>query len=185
MILCCMCSLDPWFACPLFRCFVLWLLRSFVWSFCFSCPSLFCLFPVFGCMHFLCVRVCVCCHFLSSAGVWATESKGDHSGSARQLDSGSRCGVLLTSSPPEPSFVTTFLSFFPWENSSRWLKLGAILNSSNIFSISQRAKYPLRREKTSSRVLKFRWGIFQMLEMRRYVNFLALLKWVERLDVFL
>lgn len=111
MILCCMCSLDPWFACILF---LLWLLRSFVWLFCFSCPSssffLFvCSLSLVGCTS----CVCLCCHFLSSAGVWATESKGDHSGSARQLDSGSRCGVLLTFSPPEPSFVTAFCLFFP------------------------------------------------------------------------
>lgn len=95
---------------PLFCFFVLWLLWSFVWLFCFSCPSLFYLFV--PCLWLDALPVCVCCHFLSSAGVWTTESKGDHSGSARQLDSGSRCGVLLTSSPPEPSFVTAFSLFF-------------------------------------------------------------------------
>lgn len=110
MILCCVCSLDPWFACTFFCGFVsllLFILCVLV-LFCFPCPSFFfffvCSLSLVGCTS----CVCLCCHFLSSAGVWATESKGDHSGSARQLDSGSRCGVLLTFSPPEPSFVLFF-----------------------------------------------------------------------------
>lgn len=56
--------------------------------------------------------VYLCCHFLSSAGVWATESKGDHSGSTHQLDSGSRCGVLFTFSAPEAFFFVTAFSLF-------------------------------------------------------------------------
>lgn len=112
MILCCMCS--TWLACILFHDFVLWLLWSFVWSFVFHAHLFFssfffvCFLSLVGCTS----CVCLCCHFLSSAGVWATESKGDHSGSARQLDSGSRCGVLLSFSPPEPSFVSAFWLFF-------------------------------------------------------------------------
>lgn len=103
MILCCVCSLDPWFACTFFVVLFHYSYLSFVCLFCFPCPSFYfvCSLSLVGCTS----CVCLCCHFLSSAGVWATESKGDHSGSARQLDSGSRCGVLLTFSPPEPSFV--------------------------------------------------------------------------------
>lgn len=51
--------LDPWFACILFFCcFVLWLLESFVWLFCFSCPSLFYLFV--PCLWLDALPVCVC-----------------------------------------------------------------------------------------------------------------------------
>lgn len=114
MILCCMCSLDPWFACILFLLFCFMTLTIFCVVVLFFMPIFFfflfvCSLSLVGCTS----CVCLCCHFLSSAGVWATESKGDHSGSARQLDSGSRCGVLLTFSPPEPSFVTAFCLFFP------------------------------------------------------------------------
>lgn len=133
----------------------------------FSYPSVLfvCSLSLVGCTS------CVCCHFLSSAGVWATESKGDHSGSARQLDSGSRCGALLTSSPPEPFLLQ--LSLFLSENSFWWVMLSILSNLSHIFSISQRAKCPLRREKTTSQALKFRWGIYKLS------NFSFVVKWVK------
>lgn len=73
----------------------------------------------------------MCCNFLSSAGVWATESKGDHSGSARQLDSGSRCSVLLNSSPPEPFLLQLFPFFFVCyqENIFKLLKITIFSNN--------------------------------------------------------
>lgn len=141
MILCCMRSLDPWFACVLF-CSVLWLSRSFVWLFCFSCPSLFYLFV--PCLWLDALPVCVCCHFLSSAGVWTTESKGDHSGSARQLDSGSRCGVLLISFPPEPSFA---LSLCFKENSCSWMTLCNLFKLIQYFLNFPRVRSALSGEK--------------------------------------
>lgn len=92
--------------------------------FCFSYPSCFiCLSPL---LWLDALPVCLCCHFLSSAGVWATESKGDHSGSAHQLDSGSRCGVLFTFSEAEafllqPSLFLGFLCEFLWMISAKHL----------------------------------------------------------------
>lgn len=125
MILCCMCSSDPWFACVLY--FEILFRRRFVFTTLTTCRVVcfvfhaHCFFfpPPFFLLFFFkrvcplcwvwnthlpplpCACLCLYCHFLSSAGVWAAESKGDHSGSARQLDSGSRCGVLFTSSPPQ------------------------------------------------------------------------------------
>lgn len=61
MILCCMCSLDPWFACILFLLFCFMTLTIFCVVVLFFMPIFFfffiCLFPVFGWMHFLCVSV--------------------------------------------------------------------------------------------------------------------------------
>lgn len=55
IVLCCMRSLDPWFACILFLfCFYDFLIFCvIVWFFIPIC--FICLFPVFGWMHFLCV----------------------------------------------------------------------------------------------------------------------------------
>lgn len=56
MILCCMCSLNSWFACFLLFCFMT--LTIFCAVVLFFMPIFFiCLFPVFGWMHFLCVSV--------------------------------------------------------------------------------------------------------------------------------
>lgn len=112
MILCCMCFLDSWFACIFFFfCFVLFhdtILCVLVFVFHTHLVLFVCSLTLVGCTS--CVYLC--CHFLSSAGVWATESKGDHSGSTHQLDSGSRCGVLFTFSAPEAFFFVTAFSLF-------------------------------------------------------------------------
>ena len=170
---------------PLFCSFVLWLLRSFAWLFYFSCPSLF--YSFVPCLRLDALPVCVCCHFLSSAGVWATESKGDHSGSARQLDSGSRCGALLTSSPPEPSFVTSFsLSVFK-ENSFSLATRSVISNSSNVLSIFLRERRDLSGEKKLQVKSWNSGGDFVSAEnAQKKSEFLFLLNWKIHLkDVLL